>query len=328
MDVLRGWLGPLDAYRQASRLRTVLDRIEPDMVHAMRIPFEAVLATAALAERPTPLLVSVWGNDFTLHAEQSAAMRWVTRAVMRRCDGLHPDCVRDYRLASSWGFSATKPYAVLPGNGGVDTAVFAPGAANTQLASRLHIPDGSPIVINPRGIRPYVRADTFFRSIPRVLADEPRTVFLCLGMAGNLLAQGWVRKLGIAAAVRLLPIVSPVEVADMLRASSISVSPSEHDGTPNTLLEAMACGCFPIAGDIESVREWITSGQNGLLLEPGSPSKWAAGIVAVLRDAELRRRAARANRAIVIERADAGWSMTKAVGLYHRIRGRRDSPLA
>jgi glycosyltransferase involved in cell wall biosynthesis len=238
---------------------------------------------------------------------------------MRRCDALHPDCARDYRLARAFGFSATKPYAVLPSNGGVDTATFGPGPANTQLASGLDIPDGSRLVINPRGIRRYVRNDTFFKAIPRVLADEPHTVFLCLGMAGTQLAQGWVRKLGIAAAVRLLPVVSSAEVADMLRASLISVSPSEHDGTPNTLLEAMGSGCFPIAGDIESAREWITSGQNGLLLEPGSPSKWAAGIVAVLRDAELRRKAAGANRAIILERADAVRIMTQAVELYHRV---------
>jgi glycosyltransferase involved in cell wall biosynthesis len=29
------------------------------------------------------------------------------------------------------------------------------------------------------------------------------------------------------------------------------------------ILEAMACGCFPVAGDLESIREWIKHGENG-----------------------------------------------------------------
>ena len=37
---------------------------------------------------------------------------------------------------------------------------------------------------------------------------------------------------------------------------------------PEAILEAMALGCFPIAGDIESVREWITPGVNGILVDP------------------------------------------------------------
>jgi glycosyltransferase involved in cell wall biosynthesis len=55
--------------------------------------------------------------------------------------------------------------------------------------------------------------------------------------------------------------------ADVFRGAQIVVSPSIHDGTPNSLLEAMACGCFPVAGDLESIREWITHGQNGLLFD-------------------------------------------------------------
>jgi hypothetical protein len=40
--------------------------IKPDIVHALRIPFEGMLATAA--QLPIPLAVTIWGNDLTLHA--------------------------------------------------------------------------------------------------------------------------------------------------------------------------------------------------------------------------------------------------------------------
>ena len=37
---------------------------------------------------------------------------------------------------------------------------------------------------------------------------------------------------------------------------------------PKLLLEGIACGCFPIAGDLESILRWITPHENGLLCDP------------------------------------------------------------
>ena len=51
----------------------------------------------------------------------------------------------------------------------------------------------------------------------------------------------------------------------------MTVSPSTHDGTPNTLLEGMACGSFPIVGDLESLREWIEPGLTGSWWIPTTP---------------------------------------------------------
>ncbi len=84
--------------------------------------------------------------------------------------------------------------------------------------------------------------------------------------------MNWVKTLGIEKSVELLAPRPHAEMAEVYRSAQIIVSPSTHDGTPNTLLEGMACGCFPIAGDLESIREWITDGVNGLLVDPGDPS--------------------------------------------------------
>ena len=41
-------------------------------------------------------------------------------------------------------------------------------------------------------------------------------------------------------------------MAALFRQAQVMLSITTHDGTPNTLLEGLASGCFPIAGDIES----------------------------------------------------------------------------
>jgi glycosyltransferase involved in cell wall biosynthesis len=93
-----------------------------------------------------------------------------------------------------------------------------------------------------------------------------------------------------------------------------------HDGTPNSLIEAMACGCFPIAGDLDSIREWITHGQNGLLVDAGSPQSIADAILLGLEREDLRREAAGLNENLISGRAEYGVVMKKVAEFYETIK--------
>jgi glycosyltransferase involved in cell wall biosynthesis len=313
---LRQWLGPMTLSGAARRLRQVVDDLQPEMVHAMRIPYEGMLAALALEGRlAPPLLVSIWGNDFTLHAPSNPWMGSLTRRTLRRASALHADCRRDVRLGLEWGFDAARPTAVLPGGGGIQLDVFYPLNILPKFAAA---PEATrPVrVINPRGIRAYVRSDAFFRSIPLVLERRPEVRFLCSGMAGQARAQRWVDELGIAEAVELLPQVPRPRMADIFRSCQVVVSPSTHDGTPNTLLEAMACGCFPVVGNIEALREWITDGENGYLVDPADPADLANAILKALADSGLRQRASETNTRLVAERAEYRRVMKEAEIFY------------
>jgi glycosyltransferase involved in cell wall biosynthesis len=308
---IRQWVGPLTISRSSKKLREVVARVQPDLVHAMRIPYEGMLAAEAISglEAPPPLLVSIWGNDFTLHAPSSPFMRHYTEWTLSVADAIHADCRRDIRLAKQWGFPTDRPTFVSPGNGGIRGDVFHPPAEPVSV----------PVVINPRGFRGYVRNDTFFQSIPKVLARRPDARFLCASMAGEPQALKWIDQLGIQSAVELLPALPHHEMADKFRSAAVLVSPSTHDGTPNTLLEGMACGCFPVAGDLESIREWITPGVNGLLVDPSDPDSLAEAILSALDQPELRAKAGEQNRRIIAERADYSQNMSHAEAFYSRL---------
>ncbi|MDH5507286.1 MAG: glycosyltransferase family 4 protein [Anaerolineae bacterium] len=304
---VRQWLGPLTLRRAARQLNSIYEQIQPDLIHAMRIPYEGMLA--AMAEPNAPLLVSVWGNDFTLHAKATPVLAALTRRTMQRVMAVHADTRRDIRLAGEWGLPAERRRIVLPGAGGIQPEIFYPAETPPQ----------APVVINARGLRAYVRNDTFFKAIPRVLAKRPEARFVCPAMGGEAEADGWVNSLGIADGVQLLPRQSREQMAALFRQAQVAVSPSEHDGTPNSLLEAMACGCFPVAGDIDSLREWVTPGENGLLVDPGDVEALAAAIVRGLEDAALRGRAAAHNARLIAEKATFGGVMAQAESYYNEL---------
>jgi glycosyltransferase involved in cell wall biosynthesis len=307
---LRQWLGPISLTYAAQRLQAVVDRIQPELVHAMRIPFEGMLASRIAF--PAPLLISIWGNDFTLHAPANPWMGRLTRQALGVASAVHADCQRDIRLAHQWGFPAQRPAIVLPGAGGIQLDVFYPAEGTDPFIEPVW-------VINPRGIRAYIRNDTFFKAVPLILDQSPGTQFICIGMAGQPQAEGWLRDYRLAANVRLTGQQTRQQMAEWFRRSQVAVSPSTHDGTPNTLLEAMACGVFPIAGDLESLREWIEPGINGLLVNPDDPRDLADAVLQALRQPDLRARAREINTQMVAERADHGRVMRRAADFYQTL---------
>ena len=165
-------------------------------------------------------------------------------------------------------------------------------------------------------MRAYIRNDSFFEAIPLVLKAFPQARFSCPTMAEEAQAIKQVRKLGLEAQVDLLPRLARSQMADLFRRAHVVVSPSTHDGTPNTLLEAMACGSFPIAGDLESLREWITPPLNGLLVDPRDPRALAEAIIQALKDPILRQKALEWNVRLIAERAAYERVMPAAADFY------------
>ena len=93
---MRYYVGPLSLPFYQARFRSLVAEIQPDLVHALRIPFEGMLSVAT--PPGIPLVVSTWGNDITLHARGSFLMAYLTRRVLNRADGLITDTQRDIQL--------------------------------------------------------------------------------------------------------------------------------------------------------------------------------------------------------------------------------------
>ena len=314
----RNTFAPLGMERAGRQFSRLVEQVQPDIVHALRIPYEGILASHT--PPGIPLVVNIWGNDFTLHANSSRMLGRLTTGTLRRADALMADTRRDLRLAVRWGFDSTKPALALPSAGGIDLEQV--GAA-VSLPFRQEvfakIPKDIPWVVNPRGIRAYTRTDVFFQSIPLVLNRWQNVRFLCPGMENRKEAEDWVQRLGIDDHVHLLPVLSQDDLWRLFSRSVMSLSITMHDGTPNTLLEAMACGSLPIAGDLETLREWITPGVNGLLVDPNQPQAVADAMLLGFANPQLFRTAAEINRNIILERAETRMVREKLQKFYQEI---------
>jgi glycosyltransferase involved in cell wall biosynthesis len=79
--------------------------------------------------------------------------------------------------------------------------------------------------------------------------------------------------------------------------------PSRREGVPLVLLEAMAFGLPVIATPVGGIGDYVTDGENGLLVPPGDVEALAASIEKLASDPALRRRLGEAARRRMDEQA-------------------------
>ena len=119
--------------------------------------------------------------------------------------------------------------------------------------------------------------------------------------------------------ISVMPHSSHAEMLRLMGRSRVAIGLGLSDGSPNTMLESMIMGAFPIQSDTVSTREWITSGSNGLLVPPESPEEVAAALRRALSDEDLVEHAAEANALIADERLAQDRIRKEVVSLYQRV---------
>lgn len=89
--------------------------------------------------------------------------------------------------------------------------------------------------------------------------------------------------------IHLIGKCSHEHVISLFNHSDIFCFPTEYpEGLPTVLLEAAACGCFPISSDKGGVKEIISDSSYGVLLEDSSPKSIADALTLAVSNSKYR----------------------------------------
>jgi len=250
--------------RAPRRVRSRLRADGYDLVHAH---YGLTGAACVLARPRVPLVTTFHGSDF-------AGPRWqrlVSTVVARRARSIvvSVEGREKLRAPNAW---------VVPM--GVDTALFAPRDRSDARAALGWAGDARYALLAGSRRNPLKRADLFDAAVEAARRTEP-------DLEGVVL-EGFDRD-GVAAA---------------LNAADVLVVASDHEGSPLTVREALACATPVVSVAAGDVPEAI-AGLPGCAVVERTPAALAAGIVASLaagRDDALRRRAEESSRPVVARR--------------------------
>lgn len=105
------------------------------------------------------------------------------------------------------------------------------------------------------------------------------------------------------------------DIDRLLEGADLFLLPSDIEGLPLSVLEAMSHGLPVIASNIGGIPEIITDGKEGFLVSAGDASALAAAIQKISSDAVLRETMGKAARA----RTESSFSLSTMVSNYERV---------
>lgn len=258
----------------------MLHRPRPARVHAhWIIPQGLVLATLGLfMQRPPPFLLTIHGGD--LFGLRGPLMEALKRQVLRRAAALtvvsRPMVDEVLRL----GADPARVH-VLPMGVDFDTR-FTPGPAEARLKGEILFVGR---LVEKKGLRHLIAA------LPGIIArvSEAR-----LGIAGfgpeETALRAQVAALGLTDRVRFLGALPQAELPAQYRRASVFVAPfvqaasGDQEGLPVALMEAIACGCPVLAGDLAVLDDLFTPAEADLRVDPTQTDHFASRVAEILED--------------------------------------------
>jgi glycosyltransferase involved in cell wall biosynthesis len=173
-------------------------------------------------------------------------------------------------------------------------------------------------------MRPIYNPLDLARAIPFVVDQVPQAGFVIrvYGPDPELLAafKAIIQEHHVEAHVHYVGEQSSDEdIADLNRMVDVVVSVPSSDGTPLSVLEAMACGTAVVLSDLPSLREWVQDGSEGLFVPVGDVTALSQAIVRLLQDTALRQRLQLNGQELVRQRADRQVWMTRAEEMYQKL---------
>ncbi|MFE2545469.1 glycosyltransferase family 4 protein [Actinacidiphila glaucinigra] len=180
---------------------------------------------------------------------------------------------------------------------GVDEKTFHPASGGEAVRARLGLSD-RPVVVCVSRLVPRKGQDTLIEAMPLILADRPDAVLLVVG--GGPYADELKRlaeRTGVTESVRFTGAVPWQELPAHFGAGDVFAMPCrtrrgglDVEGLGIVYLEASATGLPVVAGDSGGAPDAVLDGETGWVVRGGEPGEAAERILALLGDAELRRR--------------------------------------
>lgn len=291
-------------------LRDRFERERPDIVNVHTQCAPGFIVARSLGQISGKVVVMSYAADETAVSIRSAwdVLRWGRAAVparltFPRADGIW--CVNRQDLE----YYATKY--------GVDRErlrLFPHAVSDRFYEAARDVPrDGRQILfvgtwIHRKGV------DVLAPALERVTERRPD---LRVVLAGTLSGESTVRAAlspRLAERVQVLDRANDDELAELYRSSVLLLVPSRREGLPIGMLEAMACGCPPLAAANSGMLDVIRPGENGWLETSFDPERWASRITELLERPDALARAsegatesARAFRVTTVAESVAAW---------------------
>lgn len=244
---------PIRFFRSIRRLRKLLDSLKPDVIHVHQANAVALIALLARGSRPIPLVLTLWGSDVLVLPKKNALLKAMVIHNLRRADALTADA--RFLADAAQELVGQQRLNLHVCNFGVD-----------PIES---VCEKEPLIYSNRAHESLYRIDAVIEAFARFKSTEKgqgwRLVIAGRGSTTPALKH-LVTQLQLDAWVEFVGFVDAETNQRFCARATVFCSLPESDATSISLLEALYHGCIPVVSDLPANHEWVTHGQNGIIV--------------------------------------------------------------
>lgn len=307
LDTRSGW-----DFRLRERLRRAIAVQHPSVVHSFLSGFD-YWAVSAAREMAVPVILTARRE---LAHWQRARHLWLVRRGNRLADLAIANSMAAADFAAAREGMPREHYRVIPN--GLELPDYARPLERIAARQRFRLPAQAPVVGMAANFTPVKDHALFVAAAARIKAQVPDTHFFLLG-TGPLMEttrQAMTRTVGSEAfTIRHTLNEMPAAYAAM----DVAMLTSQSEGAPNVLIEAQASGRPVVAAAVGGVPELIVDGITGCLVAEREADAFAAPVLRLLQDAQLRAQMGDAARAHALEHFSAERMVAAYRDLYHEL---------
>ena len=294
IEFSRRGLNPIRELATVVRLRAILRRINPDIVHNIALK-PVVLGSLAARLAGVRNVVNApvgMGYVFTSHESKARILRPLVKRLIRNVLSRPNSKViiensDDYNNLIGGRFAKRESISLVKG-AGVDTAKFNYKDESIEPVKVIMVAR----LLRDKGIQEFIDAAEIVKQ------SNSSVKFLLVGDVddGNPTSLNTKQLVELKNSQNVEWLGARLDIAELLAASHIACLPSYREGLPKSLIEAASVGRAIVATDVPGCREVVTHLINGLLVPPRDSKALAAALLVLVNDHELRSKMGRENR--------------------------------
>ncbi|MDP5158588.1 MAG: glycosyltransferase family 4 protein [Flaviramulus sp.] len=306
------FLKPFFERNVAIEFEKTLNEIKPDIVHSFVLYISCTpILSIMMKYRNQKWIYSSWGSDLFYFQNKPKYLNDIKR-VLPRVNYLFTDCQRDIELAKKYGFKG-EVLGVFPGGGGFDynesdKFIKPVLERKTVLIKGYQGRSGRAIEV----LKALEKITLSLKPYKVIVfgADDEVSTFIEKQNLSNTLNIECLSKHNFLPHQRIL---------ELMGSALIYIGNSNSDGMPNTLLEAIAQGAFPIQSNPGGAsEEVITHNENGLLIQDCNDSEEIKNhIQSALTNFELLEKAFKINQSKLKPNYERSFVLSQVLKAYN-----------
>jgi L-malate glycosyltransferase len=310
--------------RQVLALRKFLRQERIDIVHSHFLGSNAWYGALSGFH---PTVLTVMGGDICGPEWQPGndiRERWLTPLALRRADLITCWSPRLTDVVKRYARPGT-PVEVI--HGGIDLDRFTPGPKPDYLLARWQVPANAKVILSPRLMRPLYNLDRIAMAASEVCRERADVYFLFAYLPEakdddyEERVHAMVRQNStLSDRVKFIGSIAHEEMADHFRLADVTVSIPNHDGTPMSVLESMACATPVVVSDIPDYDSYyIEPEETVVTAKPNDSASLANSLLRLLNDPALAARLASEAKQRVETKGSYESQMSRMERLYQEL---------